>query len=133
MHYTHVNLVGLGYELAPNVVTSRDLEEQLAPVYDALHFQPGQLEALTGIVERRFWGPGVKLSQTAVSAGRKALAAAQLAPGALGMLIYGGVCRENLEPATACAVADGLGLGPGTQIYDVSNVFCAARRQHSGG
>ena len=37
------------------------------------------------------------------------------------MLIYGGVCRDNLEPATACAVSDGLGLGPETQIYDVSN------------
>ena len=37
------------------------------------------------------------------------------------MLIYGGVCRDNLEPATACAVANGLGLGGETQIYDVSN------------
>ena len=37
------------------------------------------------------------------------------------MLIYGGVCRDNLEPATACAVSNGLGLGPETQIYDVSN------------
>jgi len=121
MHYTHVNIVGMGYELAPNVVTSQDLEEQLAPVYSALHFQSGQLEALTGIAERRFWDQDVKLSQTAISAGQKALAAAQLVPEALGMLIYGGVCRENLEPATACAVADGLGLAADTQIYDVSN------------
>ena len=37
------------------------------------------------------------------------------------MLIYGGVCRDNLEPATACVVADGLGLSPASQIYDVSN------------
>jgi 3-oxoacyl-[acyl-carrier-protein] synthase-3 len=37
------------------------------------------------------------------------------------MLIYGGVCRDNLEPATACAVADALELGPETEIYDVSN------------
>ena len=39
----------------------------------------------------------------------------------IGMLIYGAVCRDNLEPATACAVADGLKLDPQTQIYDVSN------------
>ena len=44
-----------------------------------------------------------------------------MSPDDIGMLIYGGVCRENLEPATACAVADGLGLGTNTQIYDVSN------------
>jgi 3-oxoacyl-[acyl-carrier-protein] synthase-3 len=37
------------------------------------------------------------------------------------MLIYGAVCRENLEPATACAVADGLGIGPAAQVFDVSN------------
>jgi len=37
------------------------------------------------------------------------------------MLVYGGVCRENLEPATACAVAHGLGLVPETLVYDVSN------------
>ena len=37
------------------------------------------------------------------------------------MLVYGGVCRDQLEPATACAVCHELGLGPHTQIYDVSN------------
>ena len=37
------------------------------------------------------------------------------------MLVYGGVCRDQLEPATACAVCHELGLGPQTQIYDVSN------------
>jgi len=29
--------------------------------------------------------------------------------------------QDNLEPATACSVSHGLGLGPETQIYDVSN------------
>ena len=37
------------------------------------------------------------------------------------MLIYAGVCRENFEPATACAVADRLGVGPDAAVYDVSN------------
>ena len=54
-------------------------------------------------------------------AGRKALATSGLSPEKIGMLVYGGVCRDNLEPATGCAVAEGLGLGPRTQIYDVSN------------
>jgi 3-oxoacyl-[acyl-carrier-protein] synthase-3 len=121
MHYSKVYVSGFGYELAPNVVTSDDLENRLAPVYDKLHLQPGQLEALTGIAERRFWDVGFRLSEGAVSAGRKALAAARVAPRDIGMLIYGGVCRENLEPATACAVADGLGIAQDAQIYDVSN------------
>jgi acyl-CoA:acyl-CoA alkyltransferase len=121
MHYAKVSIAGFGYELAPNVISSDDLEKRLAPVYEALHIQAGQLEALTGIAERRFWDVGFRLSEGAVQAGAKALTASGIAAHEIGMLIYGGVCRENLEPATACAVADGLGLGPDTHIYDVSN------------
>jgi acyl-CoA:acyl-CoA alkyltransferase len=121
MHYAKVSIAGFGYELAPNVISSDDLEQRLAPVYEALHLQPGQLEALTGIAERRFWDVGFRLSEGAVQAGAKAMTAAGIAAHEIGMLIYGGVCRENLEPATACAVADGLGLEPDTHIYDVSN------------
>ena len=121
MRYSKVSIAGMGYELAPNVITSEDLEAKLSPVYEALHIQPGQLEALTGIAERRFWDVDFKLSDGAISAGRKALADSNISMHDIGMLIYGGVCRENLEPATACAVADGLGLAENTQIYDVSN------------
>ncbi len=121
MRYTKTNIAGFGYELAPHIVLSEDLEARLAPVYQKLHLQPGQLEALTGIAERRFWDKEFKLSDGAVAAGQKALAAADISTDEIGMLIYGGVCRENLEPATACAVAHGLGLGMDTQIYDVSN------------
>ncbi len=121
MLYSNVDIAGFGYELPPHVVSSEDLENRLTDAYAALHLQPGQLEALTGIVERRFWDPGFKLSIGAIQAGRKALADAGIPAASMGMLIYGGVCRENLEPATACAVANGLGLGPSAELYDVSN------------
>ncbi len=121
MRYTKTNIAGFGYELAPHIVLSEDLESRLDPVYRKLHLQVGQLEALTGIAERRFWDPDFKLSEGAIAAGKKALAATNIPPDQVEMLIYGGVCRENLEPATACAVAHGLGLGSHTQIYDVSN------------
>jgi 3-oxoacyl-[acyl-carrier-protein] synthase-3 len=121
MRYDHVTLAGLGYELAPNVITSDDIEDQLRGLYEKLHLQPGQLEALTGIAERRFWDHDFVLSEGASRAGRKALARAGLSAGQLGMLIYAGVCRENLEPATACAVADALGVAPHCQIFDLSN------------
>ena len=121
MRYSNVSIAGFGYELAPHVISSEDLEARLEPVYKALHLQPGQLEALTGISERRYWDPGYKVSLGAVAAGRKALDASGISPAAIGMFIYGGVCRENLEPATACAVADGLRIGAEAQIYDVSN------------
>ena len=121
MIYSKVTIDSFGYELPPNVVTSDDLEKRLEPVYEALHFKKGQLEAITGIRERRFWDPDFNMHTGAIKAARKALDVSSLTRDDIGMLIYGGVCRDNLEPATACAVADGLNLGPASQIYDVSN------------
>jgi 3-oxoacyl-[acyl-carrier-protein] synthase-3 len=121
MRYQRVTLDAIGYELPPNVVTADDIEDRLSPVYDALRLKKGQLEQITGIQESRYWDPDFRLSQGAVSAGKKALDAAGITAGDIGMLIYGAVCRENLEPATACPVADGLGIGPNAHVYDVSN------------
>lgn len=121
MKYSRVYIQNIGYELAPEVVTSADLEARLAPLYKKLYLQPGQIEALTGIRERRWWEPDFAMYEGATRAGRKALAAAGLSGSDLGMCVYTGVCRDNLEPATACAVADGLGIGSESQVYDISN------------
>jgi len=121
MRYTRVFLDAIGYELAPVVVTSAELEEQLRPLYEALHMPPGQLEALTGIVERRWWPPGYCLADGAAAAARKALAAAGVAASSIEVLIYAGVCREQFEPATACHVAAALGVSPDAAVYDLSN------------
>lgn len=119
--YKRVYLSALGYELGPQIVTSVEIETRLAPVYEKLHLQPGQLEAWTGIVERRWWQEGARLSDGAVSAARKALAKSNLTAADLGVVIYAGVCRENFEPATACAVADALGVRGGVSVFDLSN------------
>ncbi len=121
MLYSKVNIESFGYELAPNVVTSDDLENRLEPLYKALNFRKGQLEAITGISERRFWDEGFRVGEGAISAGKKAIEDSEVAVEDIGMLIYGGVCRENLEPATACAVADALGISKDAHIFDVSN------------
>lgn len=125
MKFNRVVIDSFGYELPPNVITSAELEGRLAPLYDRLHLQQGQLEAMTGIQERRWWDIGFSVREGAVLAGKKALdhsfERSGLVPEDIGMLVYGGVCRENLEPATACGVSHGLGLGPNAMIYDVSN------------
>jgi 3-oxoacyl-[acyl-carrier-protein] synthase-3 len=121
LHYSRVSIDSIAYELPPNVVTSRALEERLAPLYRDLHLQIGQLEALTGIRERRYWNVGQTMADGAAAAGRKALAASGVSAADIGMVVFGGVCRDNLEPATACAVADALGVGPRAEIYDLSN------------
>jgi len=121
MRYSRVSLDGLAYELAPNVVTSSELEKRLEPVYNALRFPVGQLEALTGIRERRWWDPGFRLQDGAAKAGQKALARTGVKAKDLGALVYAGVCRDGAEPATACAAAAALGVGRDCAVYDVSN------------
>jgi 3-oxoacyl-[acyl-carrier-protein] synthase-3 len=121
MNYSRVHISSLGYELPPVVVTSGELEDRLAPTYETLRIPPGQLEALTGIRERRWWEAGSGISAGAVSAARKALEKADLGVDEIGALIYAGVCRENFEPATACVVADAIGVRSDAYVYDVTN------------
>jgi len=121
MKYRKVYMESIGYELPSEVITSADLEERLLPMYEALHIAPGQLEALTGISERRWWGAGHALSDGAAVSARKAMAQSNVKAEDIGALIYSGVCRENYEPATACAVADKIGISTDAYIYDISN------------
>src|SRR5687768_2608861 len=101
MRYSRVFIDAIGYELAPVVVTSGELEDRLAPLYRALRIPSGQLESMTGIVERRWWDVGDRLSRGAEAAARKALETSKVRPKDLDVLIYAGVCREQFEPATA--------------------------------
>lgn len=123
VRYQRVHLQSIGYELAPNVVTSASIEKRLAPVYEKLGMPYGQIEMLTGVRERRYWdeNDSMSLGQHAAVAGHRALEASGLRPGDVGMLLYGGVCRENLEPATACTVADALGIGGDAIVHDLCN------------
>lgn len=121
MRYSRVYLEAVGYELAPIVVTSTELENRLQPMYAVLHIAPGQLEALTGIRERRWWKPNTPVSQGAIAAAKKALQGRDIAPQEIGALVYAGVCREHFEPATACQVAAGIGIQGNAAVYDISN------------
>lgn len=121
MNYTRVYIDAIGYELPPVVVTSAELEARLKSVYQALRIPEGQLEALTGIVERRWWDEGYPVSQGAVLAAQQALAASNVRPDEVDALIYAGVCRELFEPATACRVAAGVGVSENAAVYDLSN------------
>lgn len=121
MIYNKVYIEALDYELAPVVVSTADLEAQLAPLYKELHIAPGQLQAMTGIKERRWWEPGYPLSAGATAAAKKLLGNCNVSSTDIGTLLYTGVCREHFEPATACHVASGLDLSGDVIIQDISN------------
>ncbi|NQZ82045.1 MAG: 3-oxoacyl-ACP synthase III [Colwellia sp.] len=121
MKYTRVFINSFAYELAPLVVSSSSLESRLAPLYQKYRIPMGQLAALTGIEERRWWPKEHRLSDGALMAARKAIAETGISVADLGAVVYTGVCREQHEPATACRVANKLGVSKDTAIYDISN------------
>ncbi|MCK5881847.1 MAG: 3-oxoacyl-ACP synthase III [Sinobacterium sp.] len=121
MKYSKVFIDDISYELAPRIVTSAELESRLEPVYTKLRIPKGQLKAFTGISTRRWWNEGFRVSDGAISAGRKSLQATGIDIKDIGAVLYTGVCREGFEPATACRVAAELGASPSTIIHDISN------------
>ena len=121
MHWSKVCLETIAYALPEEVVTTPTLEARLSPLYSALHLEPGQIESLTGIRERRVWPAHSRMGECAALAAKKAIAQSGVPASELGAVIYAGVCRDNLEPATACAVAEAIGTGPDTLVFDVSN------------
>ena len=61
--------------------------------------------------------PGEKSVETA----DKAIRLAGIDPRRIGALVHGSVCRDFVEPATACGVHRQLGLPANCAVYDVSN------------
>lgn len=121
MRYDHVHIEAFGHVLPERVVTSLELEERLAPLYDRLRVSAGRLELSSGIRERRFWEPGTRPSTVAARAGRIALDRAGIDPSRIGCVIHASVCRDFLEPASASVVHHTLGLPAQCTAFDLSN------------
>jgi acyl-CoA:acyl-CoA alkyltransferase len=121
MHFRRVCLESFGYTLPDEIVTTAELERQLAPLYDRLRLPEGRLELMTGIRERRFFPAGTRPSTISIESAGRAIAASGIDRPMFGALVHGSVCRDFLEPATACRVHHGLELPGECLIYDVSN------------
>ncbi len=121
MIYGNVEIDSIAVETPPVEVSSAEIERRLAPCYERLGLPEGRLELMTGIKSRRFWGEGFKPSDGAIAAGRGALEASAVPSGRIGALLMCSVCRDFLEPATACVVHDALGLPSDAAVFDVSN------------
>lgn len=126
MRWSDVTVEAITVALPDERVSSAELEARLRPLYRALNVLPGQLEALTGIRERRVWPPGTSMASVAARAGQQALDASGVSPSSVGCVVYCGVNRDNLEPATACAVAETLNVSGSAMVYDVSNACLGA-------
>src|SRR3954454_13553606 len=106
---------------APLVVTSAEIDDRLADVYTRVGLRPGMMQRLAGIHERRWWNKGTTFADGAAMAGAKAMAEAGVNPGDIGLMVNTSVSRAHLEPSTAVAVHNALGLPSSCQNFDVTN------------
>lgn len=121
MRFENVAIHSVALVDATQRISSTELEARLEPTLKRLRIPKGLLEGLTGIKARRVWEPQVLPSDAAALAGARALAEAGVDPSRLGILISTSVCRDYVEPSTACLVHGKLGLGPGCLNFDVGN------------
>jgi 3-oxoacyl-[acyl-carrier-protein] synthase III len=121
MIFQNVAIETVACELAPHIIFSADIERQLAATMERLGMQPGLLEGLTGIRERRFWDPGVMPSEVATRAAEKALAESGISREKIGCLVNTSVCKDYIEPSVASLVHGNLGLSSPCMNYDIGN------------
>ena len=121
MNFKNVSVLSVAHVDAPHRVTSEEIEQQLAPTMERLGIRPDLLQSLSGIIERRVWDVGTMPSEVAARAGEKAIEAAGIDRSKLGILINTSVCRDFLEPSTACIAHSMLGLPETCMNFDLGN------------
>lgn len=119
--YEQVVISGLAHVDAPHVVTSAQIETRLARSLERLGVQPGLLEGLSGILERRVWDDATKPSEVAARAGELALADSGVDRDDIGVLLNTSVCRDYLEPSTASLVHGRMELPTEAGNFDIGN------------
>jgi 3-oxoacyl-[acyl-carrier-protein] synthase-3 len=119
--YRDAAVLSVAIAEAPIVVTSQEIETQLADTLTRVGLRPGLLETLAGISERRWWPTDVSFADAAAMAGAKAIAESGIDPGQFGLLIDTSVSRDHLEPSAAVDVHEQLGLGTQCLNFDVAN------------
>ncbi|MEJ5365309.1 MAG: beta-ketoacyl-ACP synthase III [Desulfosoma sp.] len=98
-------VVGIGSYVPPKVVTNDDLSRLMTTSDE-------WIQTRTGIRERRFAEEGVKCSDLALEACRKALSDAGMTAEDLDFLIFATLSPDHHFPGTGCYLQPKLGTGP---------------------
>lgn len=115
----HSRIVSTGIYLPDQRVTTRELMQEVdSKTRFGVSFD--WLERVAGIKEKRVTSPGILPSDMAVAAAKEAMARAEITPRQIDAIIYTGLTRDYLEPATAHIVQAKLGAVNAT-VFDVSN------------
>ncbi|MFT2818077.1 3-oxoacyl-ACP synthase III [Leifsonia sp. A12D58] len=119
--HQNVALLSVASTIAPRITTSEDIDHRLAPALKRLRLPKGLLQRVAGVHERRNWAEGEKFDDAAVAAGQRALQAAGIEPGQVGLMINTSVTRKHLEPSVAVRIHHGLGLPSSATNFDIAN------------
>jgi len=125
MRFENVSIFGVAHVDAPHPVPSEEIEAQLAPSLERLGMRADLIRGLSGIMERRVWDEGFQPSDAAAAAGKMAIAAAGIGSDQLGILVNTSVCRDYIEPSTACIVHSKIGLPETCMNFDLGNACLA--------
>ncbi len=121
MLFSRVAIESVAYELAPQRVSSSQLEERLNGALVRMRLPPKPIELLTGITERGFWDSGTRVHEVATRAAKKAIAKSGVDPARIGLLLNTSVCKDYLEPSMASLVHGDLGLPATCRNLDIAN------------
>lgn len=102
--YENVRIEALALEVPPHRVTSRAIEDELAPTYARLGIPQGCIETLVGIVARRFWDEGTAIADAASTAARKVYAGREHLRSRTGLILSTSVSKDFIEPSVAALV-----------------------------
>ncbi len=125
MKFKNVVIQSLAAVDPPIRVTSLEIEKQLQTTFKRLGIRDNLLEEVSGIGARRFWENGTQPSDAATLAAEKVLDDAGIDRARIGVIINTSVCRDYLEPSTACIVHGNLGLSENCLNFDVGNACLA--------
>lgn len=125
MQFKNVVIQSLAAVEAPIRVSSAEIGQRLLPAMERLGIRPGLIEEISGIKARRFWEEDTQPSDAATLAAEKAINMAAIDREKIGVLINTSVCRDYLEPSTACLVHGNLGLHERCLNFDIGNACLA--------
>ena len=115
----HSRIAGTGIYLPEERITSRDLMREIQS-QERFGVSYEWLERVTGIREKRVTPQGILPSDMAVAAAREAMERAKITAREIDTIIYTGLTRDYLEPATAHLVQAKL-VAPNATVFDISN------------
>ncbi len=125
MHFQNVVVQSLAAIEPPVRLTSLEICNRLRSTLDRFGMSANIIEEKTGIVARRVWENGTLPSDAATMAAEKVLGETGIDKSDIGVIINTSVCRDYLEPSTACIVHGNLGLSPECLNFDVGNACLA--------